>query len=79
MNPRSLVSYSVGYPISTTIRVYDVTGKVVCTLHAGELSGSGSVYWDGTDDAAAELAGGLYFIRIITPGFSRTAKVVLLH
>ncbi|MBA7603941.1 hypothetical protein ES703_11059 [subsurface metagenome] len=75
----TLVSYAVGYPISTTIRVYDVTGKVVRTLHDGELSGYGSVYWNGTDDAGAELAGGLYFIRIITPGFTKTAKVVLLH
>jgi len=75
----TLVSYAVGYPISTTIRVYDVTGKVVRTLHDGELSGYGSVYWDGTDDAGAELAGGLYFIRMIAPGFRKTAKVVLLH
>ncbi|TKJ43913.1 hypothetical protein CEE36_02005 [candidate division TA06 bacterium B3_TA06] len=75
----TLVSYAVGYPISTTIRVYDVTGQVVHTLHEGELSGSGSLYWDGTDDDGAELAGGLYFIRIAAPGFTKTAKVVLLH
>jgi len=75
----TLVSYSVGYPISTTIRVYDVTGKVVRTLHEGELSGEGTLYWNGSDDAGQELGRGLYFIRIIAPGFTKTAKVVLLH
>ena len=75
----TLVSYSVPNPCEAAIRVYDVTGKVVRNLHSGELSGSGSVYWDGTDDAGAELAGGLYFIRIASPGFTKTAKVALLH
>jgi hypothetical protein len=75
----TLVSYAVPYPISTTIRVYDATGKAVRTLHDGELSGEGTLYWNGSDDTGRELGRGLYFIRIATSGFTRTAKVVLLH
>jgi hypothetical protein len=75
----TLVSYVMPYPTETTIRVYDVTGKAVRRLHSGVLDGSGSLYWDGTDDAGAKLAGGLYFVRITAPGFTKTAKVVLLH
>jgi hypothetical protein len=75
----TLVSYAMPYPTETTIRVYDVTGKAVRTLYDGQLSGEGTLYWNGSDDAGQELGRGLYFIRIITPGFTKTAKVVLLH
>lgn len=75
----TLVSYAVSYPTSVTIRVYDVSGQVVRTLHEGTLEGEGSLYWDGTDDAARALPGGLYFIRMLTPEFVKTTKAVLLH
>jgi len=75
----TFVSYSVGTPTKVTVRIFDVTGKLVRTLQEGELSGEGSLSWNGTDDAGRRLADGLYFIRIATPQFTRTAKIVLLR
>jgi hypothetical protein len=74
-----LISYSVPEAIPVEVRIYDVTGKAVRTLYDDQLSGEGTLYWDGADDAGRSLPGGLYFIKIATPEFSETAKVVMLR
>jgi len=75
----TFMSYSLPEPTRVKVLIYDVTGKLVRTLHVGELSGEGSLSWDGTDDSGRRLSDGLYFIRITTPGFTRTAKIVMVR
>jgi hypothetical protein len=36
------------------------------------------VTWDGRNDHGTEVATGVYFYRMTTPGFSSTLKTVLL-
>jgi len=74
----TLISYALPAPTDVTIRVYDVSGQLVRTLHDGTLANAGSLYWDGRDDAGLELSDGLYFIRMSTPEFTRTAKLVMI-
>jgi hypothetical protein len=75
----TLLSYNMNGETPATIRIYDASGQAVRTLHDGALSGEGSLYWDGTDDVGRKLGAGLYFIRIATPLFTKTAKVVLVN
>jgi len=73
------ISYSIGVPTEVSIRVYDVSGKLVETLHDGELSGKGRLHWNEKDKEGRTLANGLYFVRILTPQFDRTHKIVLVR
>ena len=34
--------------------------------------------WDGTDDTGRSLASGVYFVKVVTPDFTRTQKVALI-
>jgi hypothetical protein len=77
----AVISYAVKDGGQTTIRVYNVAGKVVRTLLDRELAAgtSGRVVWDGTDDAGERCAAGVYFYRILATGFSSSGKMVLLR
>jgi len=78
--PEPVITYTLPSSSSISLKVYDVTGKLVRTLVTGSQdAGAHTVTWDGTDDAGRKLSSGLYFIRIAAPGFSRFAKVVMLR
>lgn len=73
--PSVTVSFSLGHPTEITLSVYDLTGKIVTTLASGTWNqGSHCVRWN-TSDAPS----GVYFVRLTTPGFSASRKVVLLN
>jgi hypothetical protein len=80
-NPTTTINYSVkagGGQVSLV--VYDVGGRQVRTLvngHQGE--GAKSVTWNGTNDRGMRVASGIYFYRMIAPGFNQTRKMVLLR
>lgn len=40
---------------------------------------SGQVMWDGTNESGESCASGVYFYRIVAPGFTSSRKVVLLR
>jgi len=73
------IDYSIGVPTEVSIRVYDVSGKLVEILYDGELSGKGRLHWNEKDKEGRTLANGLYFVRILTPQFDRTHKIVLVR
>jgi hypothetical protein len=62
------------------LAVYDVSGRLVRRLTAarhatGPLTGT----WDGTDAAGAEVASGIYYIRLARSGPEETRSVVRLR
>lgn len=72
------VPFTVSGTGSVSVSVYDICGRQVRSLHAGELSaGSHTVSWQGTDDGGGMLGSGIYFLRICTAEASVTRKVVL--
>ena len=79
-NPVTKIAYSVREAGPVTIDVYNVAGKVVRTLLQSELDAGtqGFVVWDGTDDAGAKCASGVYFYRMNTPSFTESHKMVML-
>jgi hypothetical protein len=75
------ITYAVSEPGRTAIRVYDVSGRLVRTLLDAALpaGASGDVIWDGANEAGETCAGGVYFYRIVAPGFTSLRKMVLLR
>ena len=65
-------------PATVSLRIYNVLGQQVRTLVDGPVSpGRHLVLWEGTDEAGAGLASGVFFARMESGGFSQTRKIVL--
>jgi len=64
-----------------TVRVYDVAGRTVRTLHDGALdAGPHEIGWDGTDEEGRTLPSGVYFVKVDSGSRdASTAKLVLLR
>jgi Peptidase family C25/FlgD Ig-like domain/Propeptide_C25 len=82
-NPFSAASrLSFALPVAgeASVKVYDLSGRLVKTLISGDISaGSHNVAWDGTDDLLRPVASGLYFYRLSTGTDSRIRSVVLMR
>jgi flagellar hook assembly protein FlgD len=63
-----------------TLRVFDVSGRLVRTLVNGNLGpGTETVTWDGRDDRGEPVSSGVYFYRMTAPGFEMTHKMVFVQ
>jgi hypothetical protein len=77
-NPRTTIWYDVPKRGHVTLKVYDLRGRRVRELLAGEVPvGRHSVVWDGQDDHGMNVAAGVYFVRLANEGRSETTKVLL--
>jgi len=69
----TVISYQLPAPTKVYLAVYDITGKLVKVLVSRYSSpGYYTITWDGRTVAA-----GIYFVKLITPEFKATRKVVL--
>ena len=81
-NSVTVIRYTIGGgqgPISISLRICDVLGREVRSLvKDGQTAGVYQVTWDGQDERGKEVASGVYFYRLETPGFSQTKRMLLL-
>ncbi len=77
-NPTTTIDFETLNPGRVTLRVYDVTGRLVRTIVDGERpSGRYRASWDGRNDRGVRVATGIYSYRLVTSGFSTTRKMAL--
>jgi len=80
MNPTATISYTVGAPGKVSLKVFDVTGRVIKTLvDESQPTGAYAVIWDGTNDRGEKVASGVFFYQLNAPGFSGAKKIVILQ
>ncbi|HOC23690.1 MAG TPA: hypothetical protein PKJ13_00185 [bacterium] len=60
-----------------TLTIYDILGRKVRALPVNQSPGRGDALWDGRDDAAAAVSGGVYLI-VLEGGSQRLVHKVLL-
>lgn len=79
-NPTTTIEYASSVAGPLTLRIYDVSGRLVRTLLDKQRApvGSGRVEWDGRDDMGVAVASGVYFYRLSSPKLTTTKKMVLL-
>ena len=67
---RATIAYDLPRRARVDLRVFDVGGRLVRSLIAGEVQDAGrhSIEWDGRDDAGAPVVSGLYFGRLESAG-----------
>jgi hypothetical protein len=74
------VSFALAQAGHVQLGVYDVSGRLVRRLVDGERrAGTETLVWNGTNDSGARQAAGIYFVRLATPGFRETRRVILLR
>ena len=63
-----------------TIRIYNITGQEVATLHSGVVAaGVSSFAWDGRDREGRDAPAGVYVVRAQFGGESATRRLVRVH
>lgn len=73
-NPVTRIDYAIPQGGNVTLKVYNILGVEVATLHAGyQQPGDHTVTFDG-----AGLASGVYFYRLRAGDFVSTRKLVLI-
>ncbi len=78
-NPVTRINFSIEHGGRTTLRIFDVAGRLVSTLVDRDLpAGPQSVTWRGMDAQGRQIATGVYFYELRTGGQAMTRSMVLL-
>ncbi|MEO6461484.1 MAG: S8 family serine peptidase, partial [Candidatus Eisenbacteria bacterium] len=66
-------------PGPATLDAFDARGRHVARLFSGDARGGARVAWRGTADRGTVVPAGLYWLRLATPGATRTLRVIATH
>ncbi|MCZ6899175.1 MAG: T9SS type A sorting domain-containing protein, partial [Bacteroidetes bacterium] len=73
-NPQTKITYSLPYSNNVTIKIYDITGRLVERITLGQqLVGVHSIIWN-----ASKLSSGTYFLRLEAGHLIATGRAVFL-
>lgn len=79
-NPTTRIQYDVPANAPVRLEVFDLLGRPVRTLvNTTQAAGVYAVSWDGTTDAGAPVATGVYLYRLQAGSFSQSRTMVLLQ
>ncbi len=79
-NPATTIEFEIAEPGIASLRVYDVSGRMIRNLVDGPLpAGMHEVMWNGRDENGAMVTSGVYFYRLSAGEIVQTRKMVLLR
>jgi flagellar hook assembly protein FlgD len=79
-NPRTRITWWQPRAGPATVTVYDLAGRRVRTLHAGErAAGRHAVDWQGDDRHGRRAPAGLYLVRVQAAGRSVSRVVTVVN
>jgi hypothetical protein len=74
------ISFALPSSGPAEVKVFNVEGKVVRTLHSGSLpAGRYTVSWQGDDGEGRQVAAGIYFVRMEADRFDASTKILRLR
>jgi hypothetical protein len=72
------ITFMLPQSMQVTLKVYDVSGKLVKTLADGVYGASQhTIQWDGTTDQDTWIKSGVYFYKLQTENFFTTKKITV--
>ncbi|MGD8396739.1 MAG: hypothetical protein PVF43_14815, partial [Candidatus Eiseniibacteriota bacterium] len=78
-NPSARITYSLAHKGHVSLRIFDVSGRLVRTLIDGVVESSPEAYevtWDGMNDAGQRVGSGVFFYQLDAPGYTSAKKLV---
>jgi aminopeptidase N len=79
-NPETTIRFTLDAKSRATLRVYDVSGRLVATIVSAQLpAGPHRAVWDGKNQSGESVASGVYFYCLSAGGHTATKKMVLLR
>ena len=81
-NPQTTIQYAISAKVldyvHVTLHIYNLKGKLVCTLvDENKSPGNYHVIWDGCDNNGNRIASGLYVCKMIAGDFNKTIKMLI--
>ncbi len=78
-NPMTEIRFELGQPQQVSLKIYDVTGRLVRELESGSLaSGAHSRIWQGRDNSGRQVPSGAYYVRLVADNKVENQKILLL-
>jgi len=82
-NPTTTINFNVQVDGIVTLKIYDITGRLVKTLVNNEFKSSGNangydVMWDGTDNFGVGVSAGLYLYNLQSTDMNVTKKMIYM-
>ena len=75
----TVIRYSCQRLSKGSLKIYDISGRLVKTLIDGEIEGGcHRARWNGKDNKGNEVASGVYFVRLVAGDNSTSRKLVRL-
>jgi photosystem II stability/assembly factor-like uncharacterized protein len=72
------ILFSLPKETECTIQIFDLEGRIACTLNKGILyTGEHEFVWDGFSEAGTRLASGIYLCIVNAMGISNYCKLIL--
>ena len=80
-NPRTVIGFDLPRGGPASLRIYDLAGRVVRELLAGEdlVAGRHEYRWDGRDGSGAGVPSGVYLVRLVAGSSTRAGRVTLVR
>ena len=80
LNPEATIVLTLPADGTLTVRVYDLSGRLVRTIVDGQtrVSGDHEIRFDGKDDRGVTLPSGRYFVRADIPGGSDSRAITVV-
>ncbi|MDI6840373.1 MAG: T9SS type A sorting domain-containing protein, partial [bacterium] len=74
------ISYSIKEPSFISVKIYDASGRLVCTLVDG-LANAGSYrgHWDARGATSSSVESGVYFCQLTVDNNSVTKKMIVMR
>ncbi len=78
-NPETTIKYGLNKGGKVRIDIYNLLGQKVKTLvNEDQSAGYHSVVWNGKDNNNRNVASGVYFYKMKSVGYNKTAKMILM-
>jgi len=81
LNPRTTIRYELPERAPVTLRIFDLSGRLVDVLVEGEVltAGTHTATWTGRDSQGRAMPSGTYFYRLEAGGYSETRRMTLIR
>jgi len=79
-NPTTNISYVLNETQRTSLTIYDILGRKVCTLvEAVQVPGEYKIQWNGLDYRGQAAPSGIYFYQLVSGDLVKAKKMTLIQ